>query len=65
MNIEDHFSSAEVYLEMANEKVQRNDFVGAQASLAEANSHTLEAMDHVQKLVDLKSHIKNLVVGGL
>lgn len=55
MNIENHFNSAEAYLEMANEKVGRGDYIGARAALAKAYSHNRELLDHVQKLVACKA----------
>lgn len=58
MNIKEHVYAAEAYLEMANEKVDRNDFVGAQSALTKAHSHTSELLDHVQKLVVLKANVE-------
>lgn len=58
MNIENHFNNAEAYLEMANEKVERHDYTGARACLAEAYSHTRELLDHVQKLVVLTANVE-------
>lgn len=58
MNIENHFNSAEAYLEMANEKVERQDYTGARASLAQAYSHTRELLDLVQKLIVLKANVE-------
>lgn len=63
MNIEDHFNSAEAYLEMANEKVNREDYTGARAALASAYSHTRELLDHVQNLIFDKANIE-LSEGG-
>jgi len=51
MNIENHFRDAHVYLAMAKDKFDLNDFVGAQAALAKAYSHTREILDHVQTLI--------------
>lgn len=58
MNIENHFNNAEAYLEMADEKVTAGDYVGAQASIAKAYSHTRELLDHVSKLVVLKANVE-------
>lgn len=63
MNIEDHFNAAEAYLEMANEKVERQNYTGAQTALTKAYSHTTELLDHVQKLVDLKTEIERPAEG--
>lgn len=58
MNIENHMQRAQAYLELAEEKVDRQDYTGARASLANAYSHTRELLDHVQKLVVLKEDVE-------
>ena len=58
MNINDHFNATEAYLEMANEKVQRNDYAGARASLTEAHDHIHELLDQIVKLEVLKADIE-------
>jgi len=58
MNIKDHFLSANVSLDMAKEKVQRNDFEGARACLAQAEIHTTELLDHIRKLEILKADVE-------
>lgn len=47
MYIEQNFDSAEVYLEMAREKVKSSDFVSALANLRHAYSATRELIDLV------------------
>lgn len=56
MNIENHFLNADAFLEMAKEKVDNGDYVGAQFYIAKAYGHTRELLDHVQKLVALKAN---------
>lgn len=55
MNIKANISVVEVYLEMANEKVERQDFEGALEALASAYSHVRELLEQVQKLSALKT----------
>ncbi len=58
MNIDNHFNAADTYLEMANEKVRRNDYAGARASLSEAHDHIHELLDQIVKLEVLKADIE-------
>lgn len=50
MNIENHFHSAEVYLEMAKEKFDRDEFAGCLASLVKAYEHNRRLIEHVYEL---------------
>jgi len=50
MNFENHFNNAEVYLEMAKEKVTAQDYGSALASLAKAYENTRALIDQVYKL---------------
>lgn len=58
MNIYENFDNAEVYLEMAKEKLSRQDFDGSLAMLAEAYSHTRALLEQVYKLHALKTEVE-------
>ena len=59
MNIDEHMKQAKSLLDLARDKVDRKDYVGAQRSIAQAYSHSREILDHVGKLVILKAEIKD------
>ena len=50
MNAENHFYSAEVYLEMARDKFTAHDYDSTLASLVKSYSHTRWLIEHVWKL---------------
>ncbi len=58
MNIENNFNSAEASLEMANEKVSKQDYEGALCSLAYAYAHVRALLEQVFKLQALKAEVE-------
>lgn len=58
MNIESNFNAADVYLEMAKEKVARHDYNGAISNLSKAYSHTRALLGQVFKLQAMKDKVE-------
>ena len=58
MKIGNHFNHAKHELAVAQADVNKQDYRGALAALAEAYSHTRALLDHVHKLQALKNEVE-------
>lgn len=58
MNIDEHFCKAAGFLGTAQAKFDYQDYESAKAAIVEANSHTLELLDHIHKLIALQADIE-------
>jgi len=59
MNIENNFNNAKKALDLARDKVDRQDYDTAIEVLACAYSHVRELLQQVYKLNTLKSHVES------
>lgn len=61
MNIENNFYNAKKALDLARDKVDRQDYHTAIEVLASAYSHVRELLQQVYKLNSLKKHVRKPV----
>lgn len=57
MNIKKLFDNSQVYLEMAKEKLDREDYIGARDMLAKSYSLNRALLEHVATLVVDKANV--------